>query len=670
MKNIYLFLIVSLILLACGPTPSEQFEATEQIRTTSTFVTSPAPNNAPPLPTQSPTAVVQIWDEFPIIDSSSQIVISNETKNCQLKEVFGSGLILDADTRWTFDVQVENLIDDVGESSTAMLLVGYTKSGIKQKIVIGYQFGNWGIGYMPDEADPGSATWHTLENLTNPTQHFEIFISSDGQTISITNNAGFELQPIFKEKVFDGAEVIMVNAQIGLGTRITISKLIVSQSQDSENSQVQSAINQIPESQEIADAGDMPSWIDEYVHAYDGLVMVNGIEMNSGQLTDEIRLNGNEFIVTKIFNEIEYQFFILNGVPLAIREGNGQWQEATLKILGTMLDLKIGSLISEDKKLNRWWGSEYHIGFITIGLSADMPSRDYIDFGWPNYQTEIAHGNGMETMFEAVFYPADVPLWTHHGFTQYDLDNMTRMIVGNAKEHHIDYIAVANEVRIPADWETPDIYWEKFGIDYIIRAYQIARDMYPESFLIYDDTGNHLPGTFGTETTLLVSQALYEEGLIDYVGIQMHVEPHEIPTKDGLIEIFRNYPVPVVITSFDALLTNLPSNEHNEKLNEITRVVFDGCLESGVCHSITTWGENDSVGWEGRSLLRDVNNKRKQAYYVAMQSMYEHLPWLLSSVFHDLPNIGMDGAGSAPDFEMLVVFSGPSARAARSGSDQ
>jgi GH35 family endo-1,4-beta-xylanase len=248
-----------------------------------------------------------------------------------------------------------------------------------------------------------------------------------------------------------------------------------------------------------------------------------------------------------------------------------------------------------------------------------------MDFSWPNFQTQIATENGMETMFYSGL-PFGPPSGVKNGFTQDDLDNIVRMIVENAKKYHIDGIIVVNEARIPADWVYPDIFWEKFGIAYVVRAFRSAREIYPEAMLIYNDTNIHMSGTFGTETTLLISNALYQEGLIDYVGVQMHIDPDQYPNKDEMIAVFRAYPVPVVITEFDVLLTYVPENEYDEMLNEITRIVLDGCLESQVCLNFTTWGENDSVGWEGLSLLRDRFNNRKQAYYVAMQSMFEHLP--------------------------------------------
>jgi hypothetical protein len=98
-----------------------------------------------------------------------------------------------------------------------------------QKFILTYQFGNWSIGYQPDEANPSPSFWHTLEDLRTPNQHFELSIFGDGKQISLKNDEGFEYHQTMKEKLFDGAEVIMVTAQIGPQTKITLSKLVVSQ---------------------------------------------------------------------------------------------------------------------------------------------------------------------------------------------------------------------------------------------------------------------------------------------------------------------------------------------------------------------------------------------------------------------------------------------------------
>ncbi len=120
-------------------------------------------------------------------------------------------------------------------------------------------------------------------------------------------------------------------------------------------------------------------------------------------------------------------------------------------------------------------------------------------------------------------------------------------------------------------------------------------------------------------------RSLAQDDLIDYVGIEMQVYQNSLPNVSEMVYEFNKYPIPVIITSFAAQIDYLPENSRNEEMARITKSVFDGCLESNNCLSISTWGESDTKRWDKSSLLRDENNNRKTAYYVAMQSMYLHL---------------------------------------------
>lgn len=85
-----------------------------------------------------------------------------------------------------------------------------------------------------------------------------------------------------------------------------------------------------PTPETLADAKDLPAWVDEFVHAYGGKVTVNGAEMDAVQLTVEIRKNGEAYMQNKKVNGIDYMFIVVNGIPLAFQEKAGKWQEATM----------------------------------------------------------------------------------------------------------------------------------------------------------------------------------------------------------------------------------------------------------------------------------------------------------------------------------------------------
>jgi len=255
------------MLTSCGSAPSENLTPTAKTNVTVTpvFTSTPLP---------SPTAIVPSWKDSPLIDSPFQVVFPNETQEYQRKEIYGSGVALDTDTRWIIDVQVDKLIQDVGEASTGIALIGYTESGTSQTFYLVYQVGKWSIGYQPISTDSNFTYWKDLQSLKTPTQHFEMSISPDGKNISLINDKGFTFQDTLKEKLFDGAQVIAISAQIGPQTKITLSKLIVEQLQKDEIVNSPSLSPDFLTPTAIASGNGEPKYI---FH-----VLVNGNDANPG----------------------------------------------------------------------------------------------------------------------------------------------------------------------------------------------------------------------------------------------------------------------------------------------------------------------------------------------------------------------------------------------------
>ena len=201
------------------PTPT-----TEKTVYTAVPVNSPIP--------RSLTANVPNWKASPLIDAPFHITFSNETQEYQGKDIYGGVTALKTDTRWIIDVQVDKLVKDVGEASTGIFLTGYTESGIIQTLYLAYQAGKWTIAYQPDSTSSTFTYVKVLQNLQFPTQHFEFTISQDKRNIILTNDQGFEFKDKLPNKIFDEAQIIATQVQIGPQTKITLSKLIIEQLQD------------------------------------------------------------------------------------------------------------------------------------------------------------------------------------------------------------------------------------------------------------------------------------------------------------------------------------------------------------------------------------------------------------------------------------------------------
>ncbi len=115
-------------------------------------------------------------------------------------------------------------------------------------------------------------------------------------------------------------------------------------------------ITPTPAPENLADASDLPTWIEQYVNAYGGKVTVNGSEMDASQLTSAIKANPDSFTQTKQINGIEYSFLVVNGIPLALMGINGKWDEATLKNISNLTDVSfgIGGIVGRCEPPREW----------------------------------------------------------------------------------------------------------------------------------------------------------------------------------------------------------------------------------------------------------------------------------------------------------------------------
>jgi len=216
LKKTLLFFIALSLILACGFAPSDLAPATD------------APT-ASPTPSPSPTPIAPTWNDRFLVDAPFHSMFSNETPNVKRQKIYESAVVLNANTRWIIDVQVDKLTQDVGDASSGVVLLGYNKDGNIQALHLVYQRGVWALGYSPHNSNNQFIYWETFQELKSPAQRFELLISDGGANIALKNANGFQTSRTISEKFFDGAQTIVTNAQIGAQTKIVFSKIVVQQ---------------------------------------------------------------------------------------------------------------------------------------------------------------------------------------------------------------------------------------------------------------------------------------------------------------------------------------------------------------------------------------------------------------------------------------------------------
>jgi len=242
--------------------------------------------------------------------------------------------------------------------------------------------------------------------------------------------------------------------------------------------------------------------------------------------------------------------------------------------------------------------------------------------------------------FQHIVFPSSTPKWVS-GFSQTELKEFLDVVVTKVMNHYsgkISQYVVVNEPYI-IPYRPNDPFRKVLGDEYILEAFRVARNANPSALLLYNDSDNHLSNGMTTALTQRIVAKLKAEGLIDGVGVQMHLgSTSRLLTekdKDDLIRTLKAYGVPVYVTELDMDISSLSGTQESRMLRqaEMYKSVIDAVLASGVCRSISFWGIGDEFSWPETSLghenadptLFDDNLKPKPAYYAVRSALFGHL---------------------------------------------
>ncbi len=254
---------------------------------------------------------------------------------------------------------------------------------------------------------------------------------------------------------------------------------------------------------------------------------------------------------------------------------------------------------------------------------------------------KFALSNGMRVRGQHLLSPGFYPKWLTDG--NFSRDEVIE-IVKNHIRHVMSYFkgkitqwTVVNEYH-PIDWGQDDILQRVIGPDYIDMAFQTARDADPTAMLLYNDTANELPNSPTTQITRDIVQRLKSKGLIDGVGLQMHLNGAKPPSKQEVMQVMNSYGVPVFITEFDVSLKDVVGTQEQrfEKQAQIYKDMLEACLESQVCKSFTVFNIGDRYSWletvptaplyspNANPTLFDDNLNPKPAYFALRDVLIQY----------------------------------------------
>jgi endo-1,4-beta-xylanase len=285
-------------------------------------------------------------------------------------------------------------------------------------------------------------------------------------------------------------------------------------------------------------------------------------------------------------------------------------------------------------------GKNFTLGTIDYGIywKEIEPTQEKFDFSIAENQIRLAENKDMKIRGMGLVFPPMYPDWLKN-FTgsQEDFKQILKNHVFSIVSHFkgkVDEWTVVTEPFIPP-YRTNDVLYNKLGYDYITIAFEAARGADPSATLIYEDTFNHTSNGITTELTHKIVDRLKSKGLIDKVGLEMHIDASQpLNTKD-IVETMRSYGLPISVTSVDVDLSKVSASQEERLLlqADIYTKLLKACLDSKVCTDFSVWGIGDKYHYLDQQNPSadptpfDDNLNPKMAFFAMMKVLLNNLTY-------------------------------------------
>jgi len=236
-------------------------------------------------------------------------------------------------------------------------------------------------------------------------------------------------------------------------------------------------------------------------------------------------------------------------------------------------------------------------------------SRDQMD--WQNLDTahSFAENNGLRYKHHTLIWGQQQPGWLEGLSAAEQLEEIDEWMAAVAERYpQLDMIDVVNEPL-----HAPPSYKEALGgdgdtgWDWVITAFEMAREHFPDSTLILNDY-NILQLEAFTEDYLEVIELLQERGLIDGIGVQAHFL-ERTPAEDVRenLDLLAPTGLPIYVSELDIDFAD--DARHANVMRDLFSVFWQHPAVAGVTH----WGYRQGDTWRPDAWLLNADTTERPA---------------------------------------------------------
>jgi endo-1,4-beta-xylanase len=225
-----------------------------------------------------------------------------------------------------------------------------------------------------------------------------------------------------------------------------------------------------------------------------------------------------------------------------------------------------------------------------------------------------AQQNGYPFKFHTLVWGSQDPDWlTNSGLTQAQQRAEVEQWISLAGQHFPNAFAVdvVNEpIKTALPWKAALGGDGATGWDWVITAFTLARQAFPNSKLLINEYGTENdPSARNTYKTII--NLLKARGLIDGIGIQAHHFNIDNMTRSQVTTMLNDY----ATLGLDVYVSELDIIANNTEAGQLAKYqdVFPGFWEHSVVKGVTLWGYIVGQTWRDGTGIVNANGTERQA---------------------------------------------------------